>query len=292
MSNIVLLAETGSDLPKDVAERYGVFLVPMHVSMGDVTLDDGAFPVEQICDYYTETQKLPKTSGCSPEDFNKIFDGIHKKWPEKHILHLAYSAVTTCSYQSAIIAAEGRDYVTSIDTKKVSVGQSAIIYQTARLLERYPDISLAETIKEVKDFCDRARMCFVPDDLEYLKAGGRVSNAVYLGGRVLSIRPVIELENGYLVAKKKYRGKMERVAMNLLQEFSQTQQLEKDHLWLIRSIGLSEEVQMKAEKMAKEYGYREITWIQTGCVITTHGGPGAFGVVGFSTKNEEVLYGV
>lgn len=120
MSNIILVAETGSDIPKDIAEQMGIFLVPMHVTMGNDTFDDGTFPVEKICEYYNNTKKIPKTSGCSPEDFIRVFDKIHSLYPDKQILHLAYSAVTTCSYQSALIAAEDRDYVTSIDTKHTS----------------------------------------------------------------------------------------------------------------------------------------------------------------------------
>ena len=34
------------------------------------------------------------------------------------------------------------------------------------------------------------------------------------------------------------------------------------------------------EKYAKEKGYQDVTWIQTGGVITSHGGPGAFGIAG------------
>lgn len=40
---ITLVAETGSDITKDLAQKLGVILSPMHVSMGDKTLDDGAF---------------------------------------------------------------------------------------------------------------------------------------------------------------------------------------------------------------------------------------------------------
>ena len=45
MSNIILVAETGSDIPRDIAEELGIFLVPMHVTMGETTFDDGTFPV-------------------------------------------------------------------------------------------------------------------------------------------------------------------------------------------------------------------------------------------------------
>ena len=110
-SNIVLVAETGSDITPELAQEYGIWLVPMYVTMGDQTLDDGTFPAEDVCAYYDRTGKVPKTSGTSPEAFERVFREIHEKYPEKHILHLAYSAVTTVAYQSAIIAAEGLDYV-------------------------------------------------------------------------------------------------------------------------------------------------------------------------------------
>ena len=101
----------------------------MHVAFDSETLDDGSFPVQKICDYYHDTRKLPRTSGSSPEDFINIFDEIHNINPTAQILYLAYSAATTCSYQSAMLAAEDRDYVTAIDTKQVSVGQAAIVIE-------------------------------------------------------------------------------------------------------------------------------------------------------------------
>lgn len=282
MNNIILVAETGSDIPKDIAEEMGIFLVPMHVTMGENTFDDGTFPVEKICEYYNDTNKIPKTSGSSPQDFIKIFDEIHRLYPDKQILHLAYSAVTTCSYQSALIASENRDYVTSIDTKQVSIGQGAVVIQTARYLKENPNVTMDELIKEVRNICSSTRMSFIPGKLEYLRAGGRVSNAVFIGGKILRVHPSIEIENGYLVAKKKYRGKMEGIVTKLIEEYSNMQNLDKKELYLIWSIGLPDTVRKAAEDKAKEIGFEKIRWMQTGCVITTHGGPGSFGIVGFS----------
>ena len=142
---IVLVAETGSDITPELAEEYGIFLVPMHVSMGDQTLDDGAFPPEDVCAYYNATGKVPQTSASMPDDFTKVLDDIHRQWPDKHILHLAYSASTTCSYQNAILASEGRDYVTHIDTKHVSVGQAAVVLEAAKLLREHPEMGVEET---------------------------------------------------------------------------------------------------------------------------------------------------
>ena len=48
MKPIILVAETGSDITPELASKYGIQIVPMHVSFESETLDDGAFPVQKI----------------------------------------------------------------------------------------------------------------------------------------------------------------------------------------------------------------------------------------------------
>lgn len=284
MGEIILLAETGSDITKEAAGEYGIYIVPMHVSFGEETRDDASFPAEEVCSYYERTGNLPKTSGSVPEDFEKIFDRIHEEHPKGHILYLAYSSVTTCSYQSAQIAAEGRDYITSVDTKHVSVGQYVVVTEMAKLLREHPEWTVGEAAQKAKELGERVRMCFAPDKLEFLRAGGRVSNAAALCGTLLKLHPQIEILGGYLKATKKRRGSLEKIAPQMVSDFVREQQLALDELWLICSPGMSEKVRKKAEDAAAGCGVKKITWVQTGCVITTHGGPGAFGVVGISQK--------
>ena len=102
MKQIVLVAETGSDINPVLAAEYNIKIVPMHVSFDHETMEDGAFPVEKIVDYYEETGRLPKTSGSTPGDFETAFDRIHAEYPDAQLLYLAYSAVTTCSMQSVL----------------------------------------------------------------------------------------------------------------------------------------------------------------------------------------------
>lgn len=284
MKKIVLMAETGSDISPALAEEYGIYIVPMHVTFGDTTLDDCTFPPEKICDYYKESGTLPKTSGSVPEDFSPIYDEIHEKYPEAQILYLAYSAITTCSYQSGVIAAEERDYVHFIDTRQVSVGQANIVIEMAKILKDNPDMEIDEAVKTAKDLISHARMCFMPDNLEYLRAGGRVSNVAYLGSRILNIHPTIEIIDGKLMATKKYRGKSAKVAYQLFKDYAENYKLKKDHLWVIYVIDLSADVRESIEKAIVECGFQNVRWVKAAGVITTHGGPAAFGLAGFSEE--------
>lgn len=282
MSSIILVAESGSDITTEFASRYNIQVVPMHVNFGDETLDDGTFPAQQIVDYYRTTGKLPKTSGSTPEDFEIMFDKIHAAYPDAHILYLAYSAVTTCSYQSAIIASEERDYVTAIDTKQVSVGQAAVVVAMAQLLEKNPEMTIEEAVAATNELIEKAKMCFTPDNLEFLRAGGRVSNAAYLGSRILNIHPTIEILDGKLTATKKYRGKMTKVAAELIKDYAGIYNLDKEVLWVIYTVGLTDEVKNSIQATLKDCGFENVNWVQAHGVITTHGGPAAFGIAGFS----------
>ncbi|MCD7834901.1 MAG: DegV family EDD domain-containing protein [Lachnospiraceae bacterium] len=282
MKNWIIVAESGSDITYDEAKELGIELVPMHVTMGGKSYDDGTFPAEDICNYYKEHKELPKTSGSVPADFISLYDRIHAEHPQAQILHLAYSAVTTISYNSSLAAAEGRDYVTAIDTKHVSVGQRAVVLQTLDLLKNEPGIAKDRLLKKVRAICDHTKMSFLPADLAYLHAGGRCTNLELWGSRLLHLHPCIEILDGKLIATTKYRGSFQKVVKKLVRDCAEKNHLTRERLWLVRTPGLSEETRKIAEDTAKELGFGLISWVKTGCVITTHGGEGAIGVVGIA----------
>ena len=280
---ILISAETGSDITKELARELGILLIPMHVSMGSETLDDGTFPPEDVCAYYDRTGKVPTTSGSTPYDFESIYDPLFAEDPDLQILHLAYSAVTTCSYHSCELAIEGKPYenhVRIVDTKHVSVGQCAVVAAVAAWLKDHPEATLDEAAAAAVKIGEQTKMCFIPDNLDYLRAGGRCSNAVALVGNLLQLHPCIEIIDGRLIAGKKYRGQLAKVAPALLREFLAKHQLVKDHVYFINTPFMSAHVREALNAEAAALGIRKVTWVKTGCVITCHGGPGAFGIVG------------
>ena len=137
MSRIILMAESGSDITPEQAKQNGIVIVPMHVSFGGETRDDGAFPTTEMFDFYKKHRELPRTSGCTPHDFEAVFERLDREYPDASILYLAYSASTTCSMQSALIAGEGRERFVAIDTKSVAAGQAAVVLISTLLLWRF-----------------------------------------------------------------------------------------------------------------------------------------------------------
>lgn len=276
MSEIVIIAESGSDVPAAEAAELGIEIVPMHVSIGQKTIDDGELPPAEMLEECRQLGVLPRTSGCTPGDFSMVLDRVHAEHPNAQILYIAYSAVTTCSYESARTAAEGRDYVHMFDTRHVTIGQGFVVTQAARHLAENPDISVEELMAWSEELASRVRMGFVPGDLGYLRAGGRLSNAAFVGATLLRIKPIIELIEGKLVATKKLRGNMEKAAIGLMDHMALQGDYDTDVVYLLHSAGLPDSIQRAAEEHARELGFKSIRWYESHNVITSHCGPGSF----------------
>ena len=45
---IIIVAETGSDITPELAAKYNITLVPMHVTFDSHTMDDGSFSSENL----------------------------------------------------------------------------------------------------------------------------------------------------------------------------------------------------------------------------------------------------
>ena len=283
MEKFIIVTESGADLPLDLAKAHNIHVLPMHVVMDDVDYLDGSIPVTDVYDYYKRTKKIPTTSAINPNEYACLFQKITEENPGCIIIHISYSSKASCTYQNALIASEDMKNIYHVDSLNVSGGETAIVLKAVELIEKQPDIDPKRLIEQLECFVSMARVSFIPGNLEYLKAGGRLSNVAYLGASILQLKPLIEIVDGKLVATQKFRGGMKRIAEKYLNEYIDRHNMDKEQIIFIYSLGLEEHIKEYMEEVAKEKGFKKIIWVQTGCVISTHSGPGAIGIVGFKS---------
>ncbi|MER2029020.1 MAG: DegV family protein [Solibacillus sp.] len=283
MKRIILSTESGADLPKDLVEKHQIQVVPMHVIMDGKDYLDGELSVEDVFDFYDRTKTIPSTAATNVHEYQDLFTNIRLKFPESIIIHIGYTSKASASFQSAVIAAEDFDNLFLIDALNVTGGLGAVVMYAANLLEEEPEISQEHLIAKVESIVPKTRLAFLPGSLDFLKAGGRVSNIAYIGGALLKIKPCIELKEGKLVSTRKYRGKMEIVAEKLMRDYLNEYNIDRKQLYLIYSIGLDEQIKKRLEEVAKESGFENVRWIQAGAMISTHAGPGGFGIAGIES---------
>ncbi|OLS35162.1 DegV family protein [Bacillus sp. MRMR6] len=280
MKKLILTTESGADLPQGLAAKHNVQVVPMHVIMDGVDYLDGSLPVLDIYDFYDRTKKIPSTTSTNAHEYHEFFTKIKNEYPGCTIIHIGYTSKASSSFQNAVIATEEMNDIFLIDALNVTGGLTAIVMYAVSLLEKDPTIDTIQLVEKIRAKVPKARLAFVPGSLEFLRAGGRVSNLAYLGGALLKIKPRIELIDGNLVSTKKYRGKIDVVAEKLMADYLEQYDIDKDQLYLIYSIGLDEAIKNRMGEIAKEAGFQNIKWIQAGAMISTHAGPGGFGIAG------------
>lgn len=281
MKKIIILTESGTDLPIDLANLHHIHVIPMHVMIGNNHYEDGSIDVTEVYDYYNKTNKLPTTSAVNPNEYKYAYEKITKENPDAVIINISYSSKASCTYQNAIIASEGMRNVYNVDSLNVTGGEAAIVLKAAELSEKNPNILPEDLIKKIKFYIAKARVSFIPGNLEYLRAGGRVSNAAYLGASFLNLKPLIEILDGKLISTKKFRGKISRIIEKYMNGYIDRYNMDKEQIYLLYSFGLEEDVKQHMEQIAKRKGFKKVIWIQTGCVISVHSGPGAIGIAGF-----------
>lgn len=57
MKKFIILTESVADLPLDLVNLNEIYVLPMHVIMGDVDYEDGLISVKEVDDYHKTTKK-------------------------------------------------------------------------------------------------------------------------------------------------------------------------------------------------------------------------------------------
>lgn len=280
MKRIIFSTESGADLPKDLVEKHQIQVVPMHVIMDGKDYLDGELSVEDVFDYHSRTKKIPSTTATNVHEYHELFTKIRIDFPDSIIIHIGYTSQASASFQSALIAAEDFEDLFLIDALNVTGGLAAIVMYAVTMLEEEPPISHVHLIEKIELVVPKTRLAFIPGSLDFLRAGGRVSNIAYIGGALLKIKPCIELKEGKLVSTRKYRGNVSIVAEKLMRDYLNQYDIDRKQLYLIYSIGLDESIKRRMDEIAKETGFENVTWMQAGAMISTHAGPGGFGIAG------------
>lgn len=280
MKRIILSTESGADLPESLAKKHGVHVVPMHVIMEGQDYLDGHLPVQDIYDFYDRTKNIPSTAATNMHEYQQFFRKIQADFPDSSIVHIGYTSKASVSYENALLAAEDLENIYLIDALNVTGGLAAIVLYAVDMLENEPEIEPAQLLKKIQTVIPKTRLAFLPGSLDFLKAGGRVSNMAYIGGALLKIKPCIELVEGKLMSTKKYRGKMEKAAEKMLLDYLEQYDIDRKQVYFMYSIGLSETIKERINEIASEKGFENSLWIEAGGMISTHSGPGGFGVAG------------
>lgn len=278
----IITTESCSDIPAPMLEELGLQIVPFSVNFPDHTVLDGEIDVQEIYDFYNKTKKIPKTCAVSPYQYHEFFEKLLQD-PEAEVVHIGYSSACSCSFQNAMIGAEecNNPRLHLVDSLSVSGGLGLLAMKSAELRDAHPEWDGARLAEEIRTWVPRSKTLFVPERLDFLRAGGRVSNAAAMGASLLKIKPRIDILKGELINTKKYYGTMKKAIMNMIEDFLKEDTFDKKLAVIIYAKGADMSVIEALRSRTLEAGFEEVLIFELGAVMTVHGGKGAIGITAF-----------
>lgn len=278
---VQFIIDSAADLLPEECARLGVTHIPLKVVFGDREYNDAVdMTHRQFYERLVESDQLPTTCQIPPAEFADAIERVVEAGDEAVILTL--SSKLSGTWQSAVIAASeypGKAFV--VDTLSVSLGERILLQLALRLREQGASASaIAQMLESEKK---KIRLMALVDTLEYLKKGGRISAATALAGSLLSIKPVVALEDGAVAMVGKARGS--RQGNNLLRQMVENcGGINFEKPFCLAYSGLSDALLNKYIIDSAELlrGHEQEIQIATvGCVIGAHVGPGAVAVAFF-----------
>jgi len=270
-----IVTDSTADIPKSMAERLGIEIVPLKVHFKDKQFIDGVdIDSATFFRMMREAKDIPTTSQVNPDEFEPIFRRIREAGDE--ILGIFLSSKMSGTAQSAFIARQnlGDEGIHLVDTGTVTFAEGLLVLEAVDMAKNGMDAaSIAARLEEMKGKC---RLYAVVDTLEYLKKGGRLSPASAILGTVLNIKPVITVENGLVDAVGKARGTQKAFDWMEQQMKKNGQTLNGKRVALGHTDSPEKLAQIK-EWLMKRWAPTETVVSEIGTVVGAHAGPGCTG---------------
>ncbi len=280
---IWIVTDSASDIVDN--ERNDLAVLPINITFGDEEFQDGVNLTHRMFyEKLVESDELPVTSQVPPFAFEEVYRKAKAKGVRAIVITI--SSKLSGTFQSANIAAEKYgDTVKVIDSENASIGQRALVEYALRLKDG--GLSFEEIVEKLENDKSRIRLVALLDTLEYLKKGGRISKTAALAGSLLSIKPVIAIQNGEVVVLGKARGSKQ--GNNLLAEqIRQVGGIDFKKPFVLGYTGLSDATLQKYIKDNEALWKDSVESLDTASVggtIGTHIGPGAIGAAFFSAAD-------
>ena len=280
--SVRIITDSGIDLPGELDPRLTV--IPLGITFGATTYADGVdLTNDRFYEMLIESDELPKTSQATPYAYQQVLEQVRSAGEEAVVITL--SSALSGTYQSAVTAAADYPEVHVVDSKNVTIGQSLLVLYALRLVDE--GLGAAEIAEKVEAVVGRVCLLALLDTLEYLKRGGRIPKSVGAIGELLSIKPVVGVEDGEVVMLGKARGS--KNGRNQLHQQVEKHGIDFTMPVLLGYTGLSQKLLKKylddnraiwEGKVAEE----DLPITSVGATIGTHVGPGAIALA-FFAKN-------
>ena len=280
MTDYIIATSSTSDLPRTWLEAHGVPFIPYTYSIGETVFEDDCRE-ESRQKVYEGMRKgdFLKTAMINEFEYEEFFRSLMQEG--RNVIFLDMSREMSSSFVNAGLAAEiireefPEQTLYIMDTLCISGGLGLLVEQM--VLRKEQGMGFEEVIAWGEENKLKIAHRFTMDNLNYLKAGGRVSNASALVGSLLNIKPVLYVpDKGTLDVVKKARGRkaaLKSILDGVIHDLSESG-AEGREIHILQADCREDAEKIRDGIKAAFPGVGNITITSLGVVIGAHCGPG------------------
>jgi len=194
-----IFVDSGSSIKQDEKENLGVEILPLRYLLGDVEYEDGVdISIDEFYQKLIDEKLFPKTSLPNLDDAKSRVESYTNNGDQ--VLVIAISSKISGTYSALKTLFDNNPNVRVVDSL-CAVGGIRILVQEA---QKNADKPIDEIVQILDQLKMRIKIVAIPETLDYLLKGGRLSKKEWLIGSILKIKPIIALsQTGVKVVDKK-----------------------------------------------------------------------------------------
>lgn len=278
-NNIKIICDGVSNMPRDLAEKYDIDVIPLIVRLDGVEYRDDNISNEDFFKLFRNTNGTIHTSQATYIDFKDVFEKYVNQG--KTVIYISASSKATGVFQSATLAKNSIDNgeIHLFDSMNICFGCGLLVLEAARMNSE--GASVEEILSRLEFLREKVLVTMSIGTLDYLRKSGRVSNSKALIGNVLNIKPMLTVKDGLIYQEAQVRGnkKVLPYMINKVKELCGTDFSDK-----VIGIGCGDNFEDRdalRDLVMKELNPKELLLLTINPVNCAHTGPNLIGLTCF-----------
>lgn len=273
MGSIRIVTDSSITMEPGLAQELGIHIVPLSVMVDGVVYVDTDLKEGQFLELMRGSQHLPKTSQPPVGVFAEVYTELAEEETAILSIHLSHalSGTVEAARQGALLS--GKD-VTVIDSGGTDQSLKFQVVAAARMAQA--GASKEDILAALEEMQAKTELYIGVSTLENLVKGGRISRVTGLLSSLLHIRVIMEMVNHELRPIAKGRGN--KTFTKWVEGFITRLQTKK-----VAELGISyagsPDLAQDIKAQLQPYVDQEIPVLETGSVIQTHTGEGAWAIL-------------
>lgn len=274
MGQVRIVTDSTAELSADIARELGITVIPLNIHVGRDRFRDGIdIAAQELSARLESTDSLPFTTAPPLHVFEDTYRTLGNETDDIISIHISAKLSRTVDLaRRAATSLIGQRRIAVVDSLSTSLALRTLVKAASEIAGK--GVSLDEVVRLVRAMIPHVYLVFFVESLEYLERGERIGRAEALLGTMLSVKPLLIIEDGEILPLEKVRTRSS--GLDRLYEFvTEFPHLEK--IALLKGANAVTPAEL-VDRLRLAYPGIDLDVITYGPVLATHLGPEAIGI--------------